>query len=97
MLCNKNFNYSTSTLDRTDVNSGNYAIICSFSRSFDTSHIEQNRIHLISSIFLLDSNYFKKLIDLMGSYSSAGKRLYLFFLMPDSLDSACVEPKFSER
>ena len=43
-------NYST--------NNNSFGIIASLARSFDASHIENNRIHLISSIFLLEYNHF---------------------------------------
>ena len=53
-----------------------YAIIASFGRSFDSSHIENNRIHLISSIFLLeDLSYLARL---MEDFKRSNKIFYIF-------------------
>ena len=46
-------------------NTKEFAIVASFARSFDNSHKENNRIHLISSICLLSENKLTKFKDFL--------------------------------
>ena len=75
-MYNKSYEYKTSN---------NFAIVGSFTRSFDTSHKENNRIHLISSICLIK----QKEMDLIGKYLSdynsdqTQKISYVFILTPN--------------
>ena len=64
-------NYST--------NNNNFAIIASLARSFDTSHIENNRIHLISSIFLLEFTYYENVNTYLRGFKDTEKIKYVFF------------------
>ena len=66
-------------------NTNSFAIIGSFTRSLDTSHKENNRIHLISSICLIK----QKEMDLIGKYLfdynsvQTQKISYVFILTPN--------------
>ena len=68
-------NYST--------NNNNFAIIASLARSFDTSHIENNRIHLISSIFLLEFTYYENVNTYLRGFKDTEKIKYVFILTPN--------------
>lgn len=78
-------------------NSNEFAIIGSFTRSFDTSHKENNRIHLISSICLIK----QKEISLMGKYlldnssNYSEKIFYVFILTPDIIENK--DPEIIDR
>lgn len=78
---------SNNLYQKNNNNNTRFGIIASFTRSFDSSHIETNRIHLISSICLINSNdiemllikdnFNNKIFDLHENY-------YIFIVLPHS-------------
>lgn len=63
----------------------NFAIIGSFTRSFDTSHNENNRIHLISSICLIKQKEMDLIGEFLNGYKStySEKMFYVFIISPN--------------
>ena len=53
---------SNNLYQKNNNNNTRFGIIASFKRSIDSSHIETNRIHLISSICLINSNDIEMLL-----------------------------------
>ena len=80
-------NYST--------NNNNFAIIASLARSFDTSHIENNRIHLISSIFLLEFTYYENVNTYLRGFKDTEKIKYVFILTPNLAEF--IIPKVTDQ
>lgn len=78
-------------------NTADFAVISSFSRSFDSSHIENNRIHLISSIFLLKGSQVNYLENYCIKVLSEDKKKYVFILTPDLEEYLHLGPQFIEK
>nr|YP_010561569.1 hypothetical protein OSR58_mgp21 [Ganoderma flexipes]UYX56940.1 hypothetical protein [Ganoderma flexipes] len=74
-----------------------FAIIGSFTRSFETSHKENNRIHLISSICLIKQKEMGFLGNYLFYYSSnySEKIFYVFILTPNIIEN--IEPEIINK
>lgn len=72
-------------------NKANYQILASFARSFDKSHIESGRIHLLSSIYLSKGNDSLNIISVLKSYVQGhhsgifNSKLYIFILVNEDV------------
>lgn len=62
---------------------GKSAIICSLARSYDASHVENKRPHLISSLFLLENQYFDQFNTYLNEFQDREKITYVFILLPN--------------
>lgn len=75
-------------------NQNKFSIICNFTRSYDKSHIKNNRIHLISSNLIIDSETSDLLIEnayklfngnLLNPYAQQNEIFYIFNVEEDNL------------
>ena len=83
------------TIRNYSTNNDSFAIIASLARSFDTSHIENNRIHLISSIFLLEYSHFDNIRTYLESYKDTEKINYVFILTPNLVGK--IKPEVTDH